>query len=130
MSSKHITKKVDIVKIIYDLKNKPGSQTLGCWLEGDTPAEVENYNFFQDCKKQLIAEFGIPTYEGIGPQAGYEKAKPKHWIIEYNNSLDLAWWEKDSYTIFLMLTGHDANTLFCLTAAVSEYILPANNNLT
>lgn len=129
MRRKDIIKNVDVVKIIYSLKDKPGSQTLGCWLEGDTPAEVENYNFFQDCKKQLIAEFGIPTYEGIGPQAGYEKTKPKHWTIEYNNSLDIAWWEKGSYSIFIMVTGHDANSLFCLTAAVSNYVLPANNGI-
>ncbi|MGB4775583.1 MAG: hypothetical protein WBP45_10445 [Daejeonella sp.] len=130
-----LIKGIDIIKIINELRNseeRVTDQIINSWLEGYKSVEEENSNIYLNFIKDLVTEFGNPTYQGAGPRRDYKGIAPKHWTMHYRSAIDLAWWKKDSYTIFIMLTGHDADTLRQLIVAVSKFqikaILPDNPN--
>lgn len=72
---------------------------------------------------RLRGELGEPVYEGIGPWLGYDGPRPDleqfegegDLLVGWMQAIRIAWWQHDEQLLALVVTAHDASSVFALT---------------
>ena len=84
------------------------------WYEDDSVP----YAFYNLAVSHLEAKLGVSIYKGKGGGNVYCKATRPSQIgyHDYSHSLEMAWWEMNDDIFYVLLTGHDADSLLCFKA--------------
>ncbi len=129
--------KTDFSKTLKLFEKKKDNKNISRWVwNGDFPdhptkelINEPNYNeHLKNFWKAYIiiieifkANFGFPYYEGKGPR-WEENIKLDIKIPEnFSYAVDLVCWEREMKNYFIMVTGHDADSLLCLELFISPY---------
>lgn len=103
------------IEILSELAAGPervNSCTL-CSVMEDKEAEL--FKKYEGLKTQITQKWGPPDYSGYGPGTSVEIPELKGKLIDYTSMLDVSFWKRDRFIFLVMVTGHDANSLLCLT---------------
>jgi len=78
--------------------------------------------------REIISEvrgvWGEPEYEGIGPRWGYVGSGQETGLEDYSHAVQMSWWRRDGFLAAVMVTGHDADSLFVLQLAMVKPVSP------
>jgi|GEM_PF-2336332 len=84
------------------------------------PREDESvvYDLYNLAVSYLEKKFGVATYKGIGGGSTFCTVARPNQIDphDYSHSIQMAWWVINDDFFYILLTGHDADTLLCFTA--------------
>ena len=112
-----------IIETLYALRAANRQwQELDSFVERwDKDPEVETlWTRYREIVSAVRDAWGEPEYEGIGPRWGYVGSGPETGLEDYSHTVRMSWWRKEDFLAAVMVTGHDADSLFVLQLAVRE----------
>jgi hypothetical protein len=106
----------DPLEILTELAAGPDPHSNSVTLEWEMEdKEKEILGKFKNLVGQISAQWGEADYSGRGPGGGIEIPALRGKLIEYSAILEVSFWKRENTIFAVMVTGHDANTLLCLT---------------
>lgn len=87
------------------------------WYEGSDDIDLIKKQH-KSLKSEVSKKYGLPAYDGDGGAClGYAGPSEESGINRYhlNKSIELSYWKAGSLRLFVVVTGHDGETLIQLT---------------
>ncbi len=118
-----------VLDLLHTLRanRNSGSVTLEVYylFEGKCQPGSDFWVKYLTALDRLRSELGEPVYEGVGPWLGYDGPRPdleqydcradRH--ISWLQAIRIGWWQHEESLHALVVTAHDASSVFDLTLA-------------